>query len=66
MSFAFSVLFAMIPSSLLIASAVVALLHDHPYFAVFFALLAVVLYPNVKQDPGVKANAKKEDNNVEG
>ena len=61
MSFAFSVLFAIVPSSLLIAAAVIALLHDHPCFAVFFALLSTVLYPNVKQDPGVKANAKKED-----
>lgn len=66
MSFAFSVLFAMVPSSLLIAAAVIALLHDHPCFAVFFALLSVVLYPDVKQNPGVKANAKKEENKVEG
>lgn len=60
MSFAFAVMFAMIPSSLLVAAAVVALLHDHPCFAVFFALLSVVLYPNVKQDPGSKAEYEKE------
>lgn len=55
MSFAFSVLFAMVPSVMFIVAATVALLHDHPCFAVFFAVLGFFLYPNVRQDPGNKA-----------